>query len=532
MPDPGADFDALVDEFYGVWLRYHPDAALGAGVAKFGYLLPAQDDDDLAALGGWLETLILALDEIDFFSLDPDRQLDFSLLASMARLEHRELLDFDWRRRDPLAFLPVSEIHRLTLEPSTGLSASLARLLGAVPEHLRQAQGQLREVAADLAPAMIHGALLEAQSGRCYLRELVHGAWFRRERDGLVELESLVEEACDALADYREFLAGDLAPLASGALGCGGERLALRMEQCHFLELGQDLSACRDLLHVALGEVEGALACHPRPVAQRSDSSDTDFSPGDVADALRREIQDSALVTLPEAGMRLGVQMACPRFPGGQVDYVAGSGGGGTLYLPPLIGGEIEDPVRWFRTQCLAQGWGGSHLFAFSSGGRGLGLTRRLANGVTLRVGWNLYLERRLAEQSDPRTGRRYGSLLRRREQLILGLLDLDIHESFAEESDARTRLRRIGFEGSAADMALIRLASAPGDALAGALGWILLEAARDQVQTTEGGSFRERRFNDLLVSQGPIPLPVILRHGFGQSLWDRVSDQVFGFAA
>ncbi len=34
-----AAFDQLAQEFFDVWFRFHPDAALRAGVADFGALL-------------------------------------------------------------------------------------------------------------------------------------------------------------------------------------------------------------------------------------------------------------------------------------------------------------------------------------------------------------------------------------------------------------------------------------------------------------------------------------------------------------
>jgi hypothetical protein len=47
-------------------------------------------------------------------------------------------------------------------------------------------------------------------------------------------------------------------------------------------------------------------------------------------------------------------------------------------------------------------------------------------------------------------------------------------------------------------------------------------------VELDQGAGFSERRFHDRLVSQGRVPLALVLRHGFGESLWRRVSDRVF----
>ncbi len=116
MPET-AEFDALTAEFYDGWLHYHPDLALLAGVPVAGRLLPVQEVEDLVGLKGWLEELLLGLDEIDFHALDADRQLDWELLAGAARVEHRELSHGDWRRRDPLSYLPLATLAWLTGTP-------------------------------------------------------------------------------------------------------------------------------------------------------------------------------------------------------------------------------------------------------------------------------------------------------------------------------------------------------------------------------------------------------------------------------
>jgi hypothetical protein len=257
MPDPASDFDALAEEFYAVWFRYRPDLALTVGLPGYGCLLPAQDDDELEVLASWLESLLLGLDEVDCRALDPDRRLDYALMAGSARLEHRELWALDWRRRDPLRFLPLGEIYRLTLEPAEALEDWLARLLSQVPEYLRHAQGQLREAVGSLAPSLVRSAAREADEGRCYLRDLVRGPWLRGRCQGLSELESLAELACDALAGFRDFLVGEVLPQATGSLGCGEGHLALRLAELHFIEV-DGASAGKALEH-AITRVEEAI---------------------------------------------------------------------------------------------------------------------------------------------------------------------------------------------------------------------------------------------------------------------------------
>ena len=163
MSDEAAAFDALAEEFFSVWFRYHPDVAAAAGVRGYEHLLPAQTDDELAALGAWLETLVVALEEIDYWLLDADRRIDLRLMFGAARVEHQELLERDWRHRDPLRFLPVAEIYHLTLQPPSHVREVLAVLLGAVPDYLRLALSHLRSMAELVSPVLVDAAIEEAE---------------------------------------------------------------------------------------------------------------------------------------------------------------------------------------------------------------------------------------------------------------------------------------------------------------------------------------------------------------------------------
>lgn len=536
MPDPASDFDTLAEEFYTVWFRYRPDLALTVGVSKYGCLLPAQDDDELEVLASWLESLLLGLDEVDCRALDPDRRLDYALMTGSARLEHRELWALGWRRRDPLRFLPLGEIHRLTLEPAEALEDWLARLLSQVPEYLRHAQGQLREGVGSLAPSLVRAAAREADEGRCYLRDLVRGPWLRGRCRGLNELESLAELACDALAGFREILVGEILPRATGPLGCGGSHLALRLAELHFMEV--DAARAGKVLERAITRVEEAIrGCPARaPSTGASDRAEGAQGPSPVGisgyqalcDGLRQEIRASGLVSLPREPLRVDIRPRCPGLERLGTSYLARDARAGTLYLTPGGPGDAAADGESLRNACLASGWGGAHLFAFADRPRAGRMPRRLANAQSLTLGWHLYLDRALSLRPEADPGRRLACLERQREHLLLAQLDLDLHRGLVEEDGALARLAALGRAGPTADARLADIARAPGDALAGALGWLLLEAAREEWALGEGGARSPRDFHDGLLSQGAVPLPLVLGSVFGEDLWRRSYERVF----
>ena len=109
MSEAAAAFDELISEYYKVWFRFHPLAAIFAGVTGYEGLLEADGDDDIGALASWLSNLLVGLEELDFAALDPDRQLDMQLLFGAAMVEHRILLECDWRHRDPAKYLPLRQ---------------------------------------------------------------------------------------------------------------------------------------------------------------------------------------------------------------------------------------------------------------------------------------------------------------------------------------------------------------------------------------------------------------------------------------
>lgn len=531
MPDPASDFDALVEEFYAVWFRYRPDLALIAGVPGYGCLLPAQDDDELAAMVGWLESLLLGLGEVAYLALDPDRRLDYALLAGAARVEHRELRTFDWRRRDPLRFLPLAEIHRLSLEPG---DAWLARLLARVPEHLRRAQGELRAAGESLSPILVRAAAREAEAGRCYLRELIRGPWLQGCGPGLAELESLAELVCDALADFKDYLMGELLARAVGPLGCGEGHLILRLGELHFMDADGDQmgEALARALAGIEDEVRGTPPPNPgwphpaagtRPVA----SDESDARP--PCEGLRRELEASGLVTLPGARLRFARRPGCPGMGRLAVPYLSHDDGTGTLYLSPVGAGLPPGGPESIRELCLTGGWGGAHLLAFANRPRANRTPRRLANASSLRTGWHLYLDRQLARQASSDPERVCASLARRHACLRLAKLELEVHLGRIDADEALTRLAALGFGGHEGEARLAQVARAPGDALAEAMGWLLLEAARSELQASPGDGLSPRDFHDRLLAQGAVPLPLALGTAFGEPLWIRTWERVFG---
>jgi hypothetical protein len=512
MPDPAAELRALVAEFYPVWFRYHPDKALALGQPAPGPLLPPQDDDERGALSSWLETLILGLDELDLAALDPTCRQDVQLLAGAARVEHRELAEVHWRPGDPLRCLPLESLYALTLQPGEDLRPRLAGLLAAIPEHLRHAQALLHDQAPRLARPLVQSAIREAECGRRYLHELTRGPWLRQHCHGLPEIEALIDRARSALADYGELLRTEVAPCAEGTLARGRGPLAERLRGFHFLAV--DLDTCRGALARALDRVETALAALPVALEPSTQGRlEAGLFRDRICDRIRDEIAAAGLVTLPEAPLVVHPAPARPETWRGRIDYRPNDTGGALFIPTPDFAGNPE-PAQALAG-CLERGWGGSHLLHWAAPARACRLPRRLANDVSLRVGLASFLESRIAERAG--AARQRLALVRLRERLRLGLMDLDLHAG--EPGGAPGPPPHPATEDGSTSLAA--LVSAPGDGAAAALGCLLVEKACRLFRGRSGTG--PRALLDGLVCHGPVPLGLAVSAEHGDDLWSRL---------
>lgn len=535
MSEADAVFDALCEEFFSVWFRYHPDVAAEAGVGGFERLLPAQSDDEISALGGWLESLIVALEELDYGALDGDRRIDLRLLFSAARVEHRELLEHDWRRRDPLRYLPVGEIFQLALRHSASVGDSLIDLLRQVPPYLRRASAQLRAMAELVAPELVVAAVDEVARGQCYLRELAGSPWLRRNCQDSSEIEDLVDAACDAFAAYRDTLRGAIAQRAAGCLGCGESHLRFLLKHRHFMELNPE--SARRLLCDLLTRADESLAVvcadmglEPQEAIAHLDATSPSGSQRlevcrSEAKRLEEFLRQQGLFKIPDASLRIGERPACPRPLRFGADYVPDRTIGAGTFFPGVIGeGVGDESLVALRARCLDKTWGGAHLLAFAAGDAGWHLPRRLCGGASLAGGWSLYLRERLDDLGYLASDDRLFALLQRRWAIARALLDLDLHLGAVASAEV---LSGVETAGGADRVDWVLLARRPGDALAAVLGWQAISQARDLQMRRQGSGFRECLFHDRLLSRGRIPLPLILEADLGEDEWREIAERL-----
>lgn len=519
-----AAFDALVSEFYRVWFRFHPVAALYAGVPGYEGLLNPDGDDDTGALSHLLGNLLECLDGIDGGALDADRQLDMHLIRGAAMIEHRILLEHDWRHRDPARYLPLRTLQELVVRQPERLCDALMGILEKTPNYLRDARGRLAELPGLVSTLWLADALELAEKGAPWLKRL--GRDLPQTRECCADqgrLQQLASQAADAIDDYRDRLIKELAPSASGTADCGMELLDWLLSQ-------------RDQLHLTTGD---ALVYAQRRLRQiyaelerdglsvrDLKSADGERLSGDArlrayheeAERQRRFLADQALLPLIEQPLEFLVTDSCFRQPDCG-SYLRSERGG--IFLVPhdrqVGGGESLSAIRM---RSLYGGWAGRHYLAWAGGVPAHSLVRQINPSAAFKRGWAHYISRVLEHRDYFSEADRRMLLQRRLALAEQAVVDLEFHACEIDSHRALERLKALSDIPCWAEASLTAISRRPTDALMALLGADLIEHLAALV--------RERRpetslksFHESLLAHGPVALPLVVQRAFGQGMWE-----------
>ncbi|MCP3662043.1 MAG: DUF885 domain-containing protein [Gammaproteobacteria bacterium] len=528
--------DALVQEFYSSWFRFHPAAALESGVSGYEGRLAAFGDDDVGALLSLLESTIVALEELDYDALASDRQLDLQLLFSACRDEHHALLEQDWRHRDPVRFLPLQVVHQLVLSQQVELEEKLLSLLGQVPEYLRHGRSQLSTFPELIPHCSVHAAQREAKAGIRYLHTLAAGSLVQHDLERVGLVQGHCETAALAVEEYNQFLQQELLPHADGHSGCGVERYRHCLQHRHALRL--DVDDLRVLAHDRFEKSSQALAvlCEQETdegspeawldrLAQREPLTLDEMldHARDQNCQIRRCIEEQGLVAIPKESILRVLRLPGSLHPDiASVDYIPPAPGdpelGGRLYMD--VGGSdpLDRSPAGVTAQCVRNGWSGRHLqavIAATSPSTGC-LVRRLHTSETLTKGWPLYIEQKLQQMGYlDGAEQQLCMLLSQQRQSLLALLDIEHHVDGLEQAAVALRIADLpGVSPEQAAHYLLGLALNPTGAIAAVAGWELLERlVRCEDLLSEGVNIHA----DIL-AQGAVALPAVIRQLYGDA--------------
>jgi uncharacterized protein (DUF885 family) len=544
--DPGIEFDCLTGQYYRAWFHFHPELAVDLGLEGYAGQLAPYGDDHIGALLSLDEKLLTALEEIEPGKLDRERYLDYHLLRSAVSIEHHELLEQDWRRRDPVRFLPVHAIHQLTARPVTDFRASLLERLKQIPSYLRGARSHLLDLPEMVPPHWVDVAGKEALGGAVYLRSLPDHPKVRLTFAGGSVLGDPLREAVSALEEYARFLQRELAPRACGTFACGRLHYDRLLQERHFLDLDADrLHAFgRELYDVTLAELEGVAGGLDGDAGSVAARIGGEHPAADVLLPAYREamgrarafLEDGDLVHLPDReDLRV---VATPLFLRNEVPFAAymaptpeDPDQRGLYYVtPPDDPDRLGDHNRFaIDLTCVHEAWPGRHLQSVTAHGRrhGRDLARLLSPSSTLSEGWALYCEQLMVEQGFlDRPEHRFLMLRNRLWCALRVMLDVELHTRGRSLEEAAGRLCSLpGFSRAQAMAELTWHTREPARPMGYAVGWALIGSARDAA-LAQGMSLRE--FHDSLLGCGEIALPLVLRRCLGREACSHSMNRVF----
>lgn len=541
-----SNFDQLVERYYRSWFRYHPEAAVDAGVPGYAHLLSPCGDEEKGALVCLNDELRVELDEIDANGLDADRRVDYDILCGAAQLENQQLLDVEPLHPDPGRWLPIDAIYQLTIRRVDNFDEAMESRLAAIPAHLSTAQLRLSAKARHVPALWARSATTAARGGTEFLRSLATHPQIvaSAKRDSIL---AHIERAAAALGRYAEFIDGVVTPAAKGSFACGPERFDQLLRRRHFLDVDADalhafgqrlFDQTKNELEAACQEAFG----HRDSAKAVRDIQAANPARGDLLaiytermKAAREFVVTQKLVTVP-APERLDV-IDTPVFLRHQIPFAAYCEPApndpeqvGYYYVTPPADDEQRnehDAIGLAHT-CVHEAYPGHHLHFVSVNRNPIARTlpRLLNASATCYEGWALYCEQLMQEKNFLSHPESRILLLRDRLWRALRIcIDVELHTRGLTLDGAADRMvAALGFPRAHAIADVTWYTQSPTVPLGYATGWALINSLRRQV----AGEASLQSFHDRLLSSGAIALPLGIRRAFGDATWQAVKSDVF----
>jgi uncharacterized protein (DUF885 family) len=542
--DAGEQLRALAEPYYKVWFRFHPQAAVDAGVAGYAHRLPPCDEEARGALVCLNDELRAGIDEIDRTGLGVDAAIDAELMYGAAQLENQRLLNVELARPDPEHWLPIDAVYQLTIRPVEDFPGALLSRLRAIPAFLADVREFLARRAAAVPVVWLESAVAAARGGIEFFRSLpVHP---KVGEAGIAGLETALHQAMQALEQHANFLEVDLAPRAQGDVACGPDYFGLLLRRRHFLDVTADevfrfgeelVSRTQAELNVVCRRLTGREdmgAVLQRLRAHHPHRNELLNVYAAQMRAAREHVVAKALVTIP-AVESLDV-VETPAFLRHQIPFAAYSEpapndpaqrGHYYVTVPDDDEALAEHDFAGLEHTCVHEAWPGHHLQFVTANANPSSRTlpRLLNTSATLYEGWALYSEQLMREQGFLAKPEQEFILLRDRLWRALRIvIDVGIHTREESLEHAAQRLvQHLGFPPAQAMAEVTWYSRAPTVPLGYATGWALINALRDAVKLSP------REFHDRLLSAGSIALPLVIRRAFGPDAWAGVKRSVFG---
>jgi uncharacterized protein (DUF885 family) len=496
-------------------------------------LRPASEEARLAAA-------LRVLDELralDTTRLSVQQRIDWLLIEAA---EKRTVTDTVLRgaERVPSRYITLGKLYWQVAgeaEPTEEDWASVVETLERAPDAL--AIGRERLV--DPPPLWIDLAVSTAGSFESFLS----GEFLERARgapDSLrVRLEQAADEVLRGLRAYVSFLSDTLTSGPVGSWAVGTDYYDWVLAEVNFLPYtAESMIAEGYRIHEATKRALDSLA---RTIDSSKswqelvkEMQERHPAPGEILDAYRAEsrrvqallIRDD-LIRIPPCQELLFV----PTPPANRETYAWGGYGGirrrdgvqyGRFFVTDVVPGmterEVDDKLRaqnygWISVIALHEGYPGHHLQTVYRNLSSRPLRRRFSN-TYFGEGWALYAEHWMLRAGLFDTpDQRLAQLQMRLWRTARVIVDPSLHTGRMSYEDAvRFLVDEVGLTRSAAEAEVNRYTTWPTQAPSYIIGWLEIEKLKSELQEELGARFDEKRFHEVLLEQGSLPLELMRR--------------------
>jgi len=541
-------FDDLCAEFYHCWFRYHPEEAVDVGVNDYADQLKSYEHNDIGALISLIQKMLSALDELKPADLSENRQLDYRLIKGALTIELHDLEENDWRFRNPIEYVPVNAIYQLLIHPGENVHKALKRRLQHIPEYLRGAKAMLSLYPERVVPQWTVTAKELAQTGAEFIRGLERHPLVTAKFENPARLQPLCDAASIALNDFSNYLETDIQPKAEGKFPSGNYRFNRLLNQKHFLATDAEkvLNFGTRLAEQTEKELllQSKKICGEQDItkalakvrANHPDASQLLNSYREKMQAAYAWLLKADIVTVPKK-QSLKIQQT-PVFLRDVIPFAA--------YVPPMPLDKEQHGIYYVTTveddsllaehnqfsidlASVNEAFPGHHLqFVIANKNNDHNVTRLLNASASMYEGWALYCEQLVFEQGLYNEKEHEFIMLRDRLWRALRIIiDVKLHTGqFTVEQAANLLVEKLGFELSQAQSEITWYSSAAATPLCYAVGREIILKTREIMDVSDKSKLKA--FHDAILSQGSIALPLVIETVFGESVWQRVHDEIF----
>ncbi|HXV82631.1 MAG TPA: DUF885 domain-containing protein [Candidatus Binatia bacterium] len=533
-------FASFCADYFKAYFELHPTEAIYYGIDGHDHLLNDYSDETYQREKAFVEESLSKLRQLPCDDLDPDQAIDYALLEGRLTIQRYEHQKEDYRLKWPDIYLPVEAIYILTVRPTNNLAGNLLSRLTQAAGMIHQGIANLSRADANPPRLWTEMAIEAAKGGISFLDNLPNHPKVQATVKNSASLQTAIEEAKSAIADFAVFLERDLLPRSRALYAVGEEHFNLLLQKKHFLNqdarsllaLGEDLFARTKQELTALAEelVPGAGVEAVTRRIQESYPSKEEVLPAyeRAMEAAREFVKKKELVSFPPKE-ELHV-VTTPEFRRHEIPFAAYLSPSpkdpdqvGYYYVTPATDDDLLREHNWvgLENTSVHESYPGHHLqFSVANSIAAAATLPRLMNESSVFYeGWALYCEQLMQEQGFLATKEhRFVMLKDRLWRALRIIIDVKTHAgrmTYGEAADLM--VQELHFPRAQACADLNWYSQSPAGPMGYALGWSIINRLRGRERTRLGDKFVLREFHDKLLSAGSISLPLVEKRHFTQ---------------